>query len=168
VPAAELTGLLRAWSDGDASALDRLTPIVYDELHRLARLKLARLGDRDVLQPSALVNEAFLRLMANQPVDWANRTHFFAHSAILMRRILSDFVRARRAAKRSPPGGRSYVTDYRDESGDGTPVDLLDLDRALEELGQIDERLVRWWNFATSGGWGTRRWRKCCTFPSRP
>ncbi len=116
--------------------------------------KLAGLADRDVLQPSALVNEAYLRLMAGEPVDWASRTHFFAHSAVLMRRILSDFVRARRTAKRAPPGGRAYVTEIPDETAEAAPVDLMDLDRALEELGEIDERLVRVVELRYFGGLG--------------
>src|ERR1700729_1167113 len=99
-PPADLTRMLQAWSGGDTAALDRLTPIVYAELHRLARNNL--IGERagHVLQPSALVNEAFVRLMGGAPVEWANRTHFYAVSARLMRQILIDFARAQETDKR--------------------------------------------------------------------
>jgi RNA polymerase sigma-70 factor, ECF subfamily len=92
--AVELTRMLKAWSSGDASALDRLTPVVYAELHCLARRNLAGEREGHLLQPSALVNEAFLRLIGDARVEWANRAHFFAFSARLMRQILIDFARA--------------------------------------------------------------------------
>ena len=96
----ELTRLLRAWNGGDASALDALTPLVYQELHRLARRQMAGERAGHLLQPSALVNEAFLRLHGNAPTEWANREQFFGLSARLMRQILIDFARAQQAAKR--------------------------------------------------------------------
>jgi len=79
--------MLKAWSDGDASALERLTPIIYAQLHRLARRNLAGEREGHLLQPSALVNEAFVRLMGGAQVEWASRTHFFAVSARLMDRF---------------------------------------------------------------------------------
>jgi len=88
--AVEVTRMLRAWSHGDSSALERLTPIVYAELHRLARRNLAGEREGHLLQPSALVNEAFLRLIGGAPVEWSSRTQFFAFSARLMRQILID------------------------------------------------------------------------------
>ena len=140
----ELTRTLQQWSSGDASALERLTGVVYAELHRIAERRLARLADRDIMQPSALVNEAFVRLLAGEPVDWASRTHFFAHSAVLMRRILIDFARAQQTAKRARPEARTYVSGLWEAGAtEPAPVDFLDLDRALEELGRIDERLAR-------------------------
>jgi RNA polymerase sigma factor (TIGR02999 family) len=139
----ELTRSLKEWSNGDASALERLTPLVYDELHRLAHQKLSRLTNRDVMQPSALVNEAFVRLLAGAPVDWSSRTHFFAHTAVLMRRILIDFARERHAAKRGHRV-RTYVSGLWDTPGVDSPrLDFLDLDRALNDLGEVGGRLAR-------------------------
>lgn len=141
----ELTRSLKEWSGGDASALERLTPVVYAELHRLAQRKLAGLADRDIMQPSALVNEAFVRLLAGEPVDWTSRTHFFAHSAVLMRRILIDFARAQATAKRARPEAKTSASGFWEAAGatKPVPVDFLDLDRALEDLAQIDGRLAR-------------------------
>src|SRR6266849_1260839 len=107
----ELTRMLKAWSGGETSALERLTPIVYAELHRLAQRNLAGEREGHLLQPSALVNEAFVRLMDGTPVEWANRTHFFAVSARLMRQILIDFARAQDTVKR---GNRATHVDLSD------------------------------------------------------
>ncbi len=107
----EITGLLRAWNDGDASALERLTPLVYQELHRLAHRHLARERQDFSLQTSALVNEAYLRLVDAQAVDWQNRAHFFGVSARLMRQILVDFARQRDSQKR---GGAISVIGLED------------------------------------------------------
>jgi len=139
----ELTRSLQEWSNGDASALERLTPLVYDELHRLAHQKLARLANRDVMQPSALVNEAFVRLLTGAPVDWSSRAHFYAHTAVLMRRILIDFARERQAAKRGG-GAEMYVSGFWDVASPDSPqLDFLDLNCALDELAQVDARLAR-------------------------
>ena len=139
--AVELTRILQAWSGGDQSALDRLAPLVYAELRRLAHRNLAGERKGHLLQSSALVNEAFLRLIAGEPVDWASRAHFFALSARLMRQILIDFARAQDTGKRghrSPHLGLSGIDDLH---GTGSsPVDLLDLDTALRELAQLDAR----------------------------
>src|SRR5580704_1063800 len=113
----ELTCLLNAWSGGDRSALERLTPIVYAELHRLATRNMARERGGHLLQPSALVNEAFLRLLREAPVDWASRAHFFAVSARAMRQILIDFARTQMTEKRgsrSPHAGLSAAVEVRD------------------------------------------------------
>lgn len=131
-----LTALLQAWSLGDASALERLTPIVYSELHRLAHLQMARERRGHVLQPSALVNEAFVRLMGNGAGQWEDRRHFFAAAARLMRQVLVDFARAEEARKR---GGRD------------AQVKVFDLDKlskpqpsvSLEYMVAIDEALTR-------------------------
>jgi len=141
VPPGELTRLLRAWSGGDASALDQLTPIVYAELHRLARRSFLRERDGHLLQPSALVNEAFLRLVAGAPLEWENRAQFFAVSARMMRQILIDFARAQDTDKR---GHRTAHVDFskirslQEERPD--PVVFLDLDTALNELAALDSR----------------------------
>ena len=140
--AVEVTRILRDWSGGDASALERLTPVVYAELYRLARRNLANEREGHLLQPSALVNEAFLRLIASEPVEWASRTQFFAFSARLMRQILIDFARAQetdRRGHRSPHLDLSGIRDIAASSA-ASPVDFLDLDRALNELTELDAR----------------------------
>ena len=96
----EVTQLLLAWSEGNEAALEKLTPLVYRELHRLARNYMKRETPDHTLQATALVNEAYLRLIDGSRVQWRNRTHFFAVSAKLMRRILVDFARSRRSQKR--------------------------------------------------------------------
>ena len=139
---AQLTRLLKAWSEGDASALERFTPMVYAELHRIARRRLAGEKEGHLLQPSALVNEAFLRLIGDQPFDWQNRSQFFAYCARLMRQILIDFARAQKTDKRgqqSPHVGMAEALQVRAESS-ADPVNLIDLDRALHQLSGLDER----------------------------
>jgi RNA polymerase sigma-70 factor (ECF subfamily) len=140
-PAAELTGLLKAWSDGDAAALERLTPIVYAELHRIARRNLAGEREGHMLQPSALVNEAFVRLMGGAPVEWASRAHFFAVSARVMRQILIDFARAQDTGKRGNRSTHVDLSGVRDLPGTAAiPVDFIDLDAALDQLSTLDSR----------------------------
>jgi len=139
--AVALTRMLKAWSDGDASALDRLTPIVYAELHRLARCNMAGEREGHLLQPSALVNEAFVRLMGGAPVEWASRTHFFAVSARLMRQILIDFARAQDTGKRGHRAPHVDLSEVKDSPKKmANPVDLIDLDTALEDLSRLDPR----------------------------
>lgn len=136
-----LTGMLNAWSGGDASALERLTPIVYAELHRLARLNMSRERDGHLMQPSALVNEAFVRLIGGAPVEWASRNHFFAVSARLMRQILIDFARAQATAKRGvgmPHVDLSTVEDAPELAL--RPLDFIDLDAALNDLSRLAPR----------------------------
>lgn len=136
--------MLLAWRDGDTSALERLTPVVYAELHRIALRNLAGEREGHLLQPTALVNEAFLRLLGDAPVEWASRAHFFAFSARLMRQILIDFARAQDTGKRghrSPHVGLSAAGDVPASQPDR--VDLIDLDQALDELAQLDERQAK-------------------------
>ena len=137
----ELTRMLQAWRGGDASVLERLTPIVYAELHRIARRNMFGEREGHLLQPTALVNEAFVRLLGEAPVEWANRAHFFAFSARLMRQILTDFARAQKTDKR---GHRSPHVELSDAgsvaASESDPVDLIDLDDALEELAKLDPR----------------------------
>ena len=137
----EVSGLLRAWSDGDQSALERLTPIVYAELHRLARRYVNRERPGNSLQATALVNEAYLRLVDYNRMQWQNRAHFFAVSAGLMRRILVEHAR-RRNLKRG--GGVPHIPF--DEAaiacGDRTG-DLVALDDAMNALARIDPRKVQ-------------------------
>src|SRR6267143_1863477 len=135
----EVTGLLLAWSDGEQAALEKLMPLVYAELHRLAKRYMRREHAGHTLQTSALVNEAYLQLIDARGVRWQNRTHFFAVSAQIMRRILVDFARARQNLKRG--GGARQVT--LDEALVVTPesgADLLALDEALERLAVLNPR----------------------------
>src|SRR5579863_9542476 len=135
----EVTQLLKAWGDGDDAALAQLTPLVYDELHRMAKRCMAREQPGHTLQTSALVNEAYLRLIDIQQVSWQNRAHFFAISARMMRRILTDLARARRYLKR---GGEAIHVSW-DEAlvVSGEPdVDIVAIDGALSRLAEEDPR----------------------------
>jgi len=137
----EVTGLLLDWSNGDRDAYDRLIPLVYDELHRLAHSHMKRERQGHTLQTSALVDEAYLRLV-DQRVHWQNRTHFFAIAAELMRRILVDYARKQGRAKR---GGGVQIVPL-DEAGLMSPErspDLVALDEALNELAKFDPRKAR-------------------------
>lgn len=127
-----------AWGQGDAAALDRLIPIVHDELHRIARGFVAREDAGHSLQATALVNEAYLRLVEGRSVNWQNRAHFLAVAARLMRRILVDFARAKRYQKRG--GGAMQVTLVDDVALSEPGRDLVALDDALEALAKHDER----------------------------
>jgi RNA polymerase sigma factor (TIGR02999 family) len=138
----EVTQLLLDWSNGDREALDRLMPVVYDELHRLAARYLARERTDHTLQPTALVHEAYLQLVDQSRVDWQNRAHFFGAAARLMRRILVDHARARNAAKR---GGGEYNVPIEQvaELSEKADLDLIALDEALTELAALDEQQSR-------------------------
>src|SRR5438445_6693270 len=135
----EITALLRAWSDGDQSALEKLTPLVYAELHRLARRYMGREHVGHTLQTSALVNEAYLRLVDTRGMRWQNRAHFFAVSAKIMRRILVDFARARQNLKRGG-GARQVTLDEGLVVSPESGADLLALDEALEQLAALNPR----------------------------
>ena len=142
VPAHEVTRLLQAWSEGDEGALQELMPLVYTELHRLARRYMAGERSGHTLQTSALVNEAYLRLVDVKKVNWQNRAHFFGVSAQLMRRILVDFARSRRTLKR---GGDAPTVSLEEgfivSSGRG--ADVVALDDALKTLAAMDPRRSR-------------------------
>lgn len=137
----ELTEILRRWSDGDAVALEKLTPVVYAELHRIAKRYMGRERKGHTLQTTALVNEAYVRLIDWKNAKWENRAHFFGVSAQLMRRILVDFARKRPSKKAAAMRQVSLeeafvVSDERD-------ADLVALDEALTELAKFDERKAR-------------------------
>ena len=137
-----VTQLLRAWSEGDESALERLVPLVEGELRRLARGYMARERGAHTLQPTALVNEAYLRLIDARHVQWQDRAHFFAVAAQAMRRVLIDFARARQNLKRG--GGALRVS--LDEGLVAAPergADLLALDEALAQLARLNPRQAR-------------------------
>ena len=137
-PPAEVTHLLLAWGHGDQSAFERLAPLVYDELKRLARRYMARERDGHTLQPTALVNEVYLKLVDVNRIQWQNRAHFFAMSARLMRRILVDFARARHSRKRSSGGQNVSIDDALAVVDPST--DFVALDEALKSLASIDTR----------------------------
>jgi RNA polymerase sigma factor (TIGR02999 family) len=134
-----VTGLLRAWTDGDQGARDELMAVLYRELHQRAAARLRRERDGHTLQPTALVNEAYLRLVDQKRSVWQNRAHFLAVASEMMRRILVDHARRRKMAKRS---GRWAKLTLNEAVAHGKPreVDLLDLDRALQKLAEFDPR----------------------------
>jgi RNA polymerase sigma factor (TIGR02999 family) len=138
----EITQLLVAWNNGDAAALEQLTPLVHAELHRLAKRYMAGERQGHILQTTALVNEAWLRLIDWQNVEWQNRAHFFGLAAQMMRRILVDFARAQHREKR---GGEalqvslSEAANVAEEQG----ADLVALDDALQALEKLDPRQAR-------------------------
>jgi RNA polymerase sigma factor (TIGR02999 family) len=138
----EITGLLISWCDGDQKALEQLTPLVERELHRLAHFYMRRESPGHTLQTTALVNEAFLRLIDQRRVRWQNRAHFFGIAAQIMRRILLNYVRDRKRIKR---GGGAVEVEL--SEGDAVSpeksIELLALDHALTKLARIDERKSR-------------------------
>jgi len=137
-----VTGLLRAWSAGDQAALDRLVPVVHDELKRIARKYMARERQGHTLQPSALVNEAFLRLVEVRGVSWQDRAHFFALSAQMMRRILVNYALARGTRKRG--GAVRHVSLNEDlVVSSSRDSEIVELDAALESLAKFDARKAR-------------------------
>jgi RNA polymerase sigma factor (TIGR02999 family) len=138
-PQHEVTRILHDWSGGDPAAPERLMPFVYDELRRLARAFLARERGAHTLQPTALVHEAYLRLVDQRSVSWQNRAHFYGIAASMMRRVLIDHARAHAAEKR---GGTAIHLSLDDVhlSLEERAVGLLDLDEALARLHEMDER----------------------------
>lgn len=140
-PSKAVTQLLNRWTNGDERALHDLAPIVYEELRRLAHYYLQSERPEHTLESAALVNEAYLRLLAGQPVELQNRDHFFAVASRLMRQVLVDYARNRKAAKRDG-GCRISLSNAMDISITNDE-DLVALDRALERLARIDERQAR-------------------------
>ena len=134
-----MSGLLQAWGRGDAGARDRLIPLVYQELRRRAAAYLRRERAGHTLQPTALVNEAYIRLVNQDHTPWQNRAQFFGIASVMMRRILVDRARGRKMIKRS---GRWTRVTLDDAVAQRQPrdVDVLDLDAALTELAAIDPR----------------------------
>ncbi|MEM1080064.1 MAG: ECF-type sigma factor [Pseudomonadota bacterium] len=139
-PKGELTQLLRRWSDGDTDSRDRLMEGVYQELKQIARRHMARETNKGVLQPTALVHEAYLKLANVNQVDWQDRVHFIAVAARAMRQVLVDRGRRRSALRRDFGHRVTLVTNL---EGVQTNIDLMELDQALERLEAIDERQVR-------------------------
>ena len=141
-PRADVTTLLRAWSEGDETAFEQLLPLVEAELRRLARGYMARERPGHTLQVTALVNEAFLRLTDARAVRWQDRAHFLGISARLMRRVLVDHARTRGYQKRGGGAHRVALTEGMAVSAEPT-LDLIALDRALESLAATDARQAR-------------------------
>ena len=141
-PTHEVTQLLKAWSAGDQQALERLTPLVYEHLHRVAQYYMAGQRPGHTLQTTALVNEVYLRLVDCGQVNWQDRAHFFAVSAQLMRRILIDFARSRGYKKRG--GGSPHISldDAPTVCSEPDP-NIVALDDALKALAEVDYRKGR-------------------------
>ena len=138
-----MSALLAAWGRGDRAALDHLTPLVYPELHGLARAFLRRAGPNHSLAPTALINEAYLRLLdQSQPIQCENRVHFFGIAARLMRLILVDHARSRHAVKR---GGADVAITLAHSMVvcPGRAPDVLEIDQALDRLAEVDERKAK-------------------------
>ena len=133
----DVTAILIQWGEGDRKALDRLIPLVYDELHRIAERQFDRERADNTLQPTALVNELYLRLI-KQNVSWQNRAHFYGIAANTMRRILVERARARNASKRGSGKYKLDLTAVSDVPANSGGVDLLVLDQALEQLESFD------------------------------
>lgn len=134
----EVTTLLERWSGGDRRALDRLMPLVYDELRTLAHRQLSGERNDHTLQTTALVNEAYLRLAGQSRASWANRRQFLLVAARMMRRVLVDYARRRAASKRPPAGSRVSIENAR--LATVSDPDILALDLALTKLTEIDPR----------------------------
>ena len=135
----EVTRLLLAWNGGDEGALDKLVPLVYSELRRLARRQMRRERPDHSLQTTALINEAYLRLVDLKTIQWQNRAHFFALCARMMRRILVDFARSRGYRKRGG-GARPVSLDQAPAVSAQPPKDIVAVDNALNALAQVDAR----------------------------
>jgi RNA polymerase sigma-70 factor (ECF subfamily) len=136
----DVTGLLHVWSSGDEDAFERLIPLVYDELHRMALRYLAGERKNATLQPTALVNEVCVRLLGWDQAGWQNRGHFFGVSAQMMRRVLVDIARRRLAERRGGPGAVRVSLDDIDPPAPEPDADLVAIDEALERLAAEDPR----------------------------
>jgi len=149
-----ITRLLNAWQNGDATARDRLFVLVYQELRRRASLQLRHERQGHTLRPTALVHEAYLRLMGQDRVKWQNRAQFFAIASEMMRRVLVDHARERKAAKR---GGTAVRVALEEDvaAAEAREVDLIALDAALDELAAMDPRQSRVVELRFFGGLGT-------------
>lgn len=141
-PPSDVTKLLQEWSQGDASALEKLIPMVFEDLRQIAGRLFLREADSHTLQPTALVSEVYLRLMEQRKVYWQNREQFFGVAALLMRRILVDYAKGRQAAKRGS-GAPKVQLDETIAVPELREVDVVSLDEALSRLAEIDPRQGR-------------------------
>ena len=154
-PTPEVTVLLRAWGQGDEAAGERLFPILYAELRRQAGRHMRRERRCHTLPPSGLVNEAYLRLAGSPDLDWRSRAQFFAIASRVMRQVLVDHARRRRAAERE-----GCLVTLTDAGAPAAPLELLDLESALNELALLDARQARVVELRSSAGSTSRRPRK--------
>jgi RNA polymerase sigma factor (TIGR02999 family) len=141
-PERDVTSLLVRWRNGDANAFDELAPIIYDELRKLARSHLRRERPGHTLQSTALVHEAWLRMIDQQSVSWQNRSHFYGIAARMIRRILVDYARAKQTKKRGEAAPKIAFNEAAGAAG-GEDLDLVALDDALKALAEIDPRQSR-------------------------
>jgi len=139
----DISRLLRQWSDGNRAALEELLPLVYDELHRQAARYLRRERVGHTLQTTALIHEAYLRLIDQRDVRWQSRTHFFAIAAQMMRRVLIDYARAKHREKRGGGDVRLPFDTATLVATDEHSIDLMALDHALKRLAELDEQQAR-------------------------
>ncbi len=139
----QITQLLNRWSNGDAEVLDNLMPLVYEELRRQASGYLRRERSNHTLQPTALINEAYLKLIDQRDVKWQNRAHFFAIAAQAMRRILVDYARERKREKRGGAAENLPLDEALTIVSQEKSVDLVALDEALNKLAKFDERQAK-------------------------
>ena len=139
----EITRLLHAWSEGDSAAIEQLMPLVYQELHACAQRAMRSESAGHTLQPTALVNEAYLRLVDQSHANWKNRAQFYGVAANMMRRVLVDHARARSAAKRGNGEQPITLDDLRDGAQPSNAIDIMDLSDALDRLAQIDPNQAR-------------------------
>src|SRR5215204_505134 len=141
--AAKITQMLREWSDGNARALDNLLPLVYAELHRQAARFLRKERPGHTLQTTALINEAYLKLIDRRDVNWESRTHFFAVAANAMRQILVDYARAKHREKRGGDNLKVSLDEAMLVTAEEKGVDLIALDEALNKLSRFDAQQAR-------------------------
>ncbi|CAN5484544.1 sigma-70 family RNA polymerase sigma factor [soil metagenome] len=139
----DISRLLRQWSEGNRAAFEELLPLVYEELHRQAARYLRRERAGHTLQTTALIHEAYLRLIDQRDMQWESRTHFFAIAAQMMRRVLVDYARAKHREKRGGDGVRLPLEDVMLVADDEKGIDLMALDQALTRLGAVDEQQSR-------------------------
>ena len=151
----EVTRLLQEWRSGDRTALDRLTPLIYDELRRLAHRYMSRANPGHTLQTTALVHEAYLRLVDQQDVEWQGRAHFFAVSARAMRHIIVDYARQKQSARRGGAAPRVTLDEGAVASG-GRAAEVVALDEALQGLAEIHPRRCRVVELRYFGGLNNR------------
>lgn len=142
-PQTDVTKLLKDWGQGDTSALEKLIPLVFRDLREIAGRLFRRESDGHTLQPTALVNEVFIRLTEQRNAHWANREQFFGVAALMMRRILVDYAKGRQAAKRGSGAVKLPLTEALGVASIQENVDVVALDDALTRLAQIDERQSR-------------------------
>lgn len=142
-PQEDVTGLLLDWNGGDGEALERLLPVLYEELHSLARGYFSREDSGHTLQPTALVHEVYLRLVDQKRVRWQNRAHFLGVAAQMMRRVLVDHARRRKASKRGGGALKLPLDEAQDRPEDPQEVDYLALDEALNRLAAFDPQQSR-------------------------